>query len=171
MILKTVFRFALNGSYISVDGTDCRIMEPTPFSPMWYSHKFKGPGIRYEVGVSIQTSDIVWVHGGFPCGSHPDVRIFRSGLKRMLRVNERVVADKGYTDEKCVTPRQLSSARRSFYALLRARHETVNERLKHFTVLRERFRHDRAKHSICFHAVANVVQVMMRTDPLFSIDM
>ncbi|GAX10088.1 hypothetical protein FisN_2Lu360 [Fistulifera solaris] len=28
----------------SVDGTDCPINEPSPFSPKWYSHKFKSAG-------------------------------------------------------------------------------------------------------------------------------
>jgi hypothetical protein len=36
-----------NGSkcHVSVDGTDFRIHEPSPFSPRWYSHKFKGAGL------------------------------------------------------------------------------------------------------------------------------
>lgn len=37
-----------------VDGTDFRIEEPKPFSSGWYSHKFNGPGVRYEVGLAIQ---------------------------------------------------------------------------------------------------------------------
>ena len=44
---------------ISVDGTDFKIKEPTPFSPMWCSHKFKGAGLHYEVGVCILTGEIV----------------------------------------------------------------------------------------------------------------
>jgi hypothetical protein len=41
--------------YISVDGTDCPINEPWPFRPIWYSQKFNGPAVKYEVGVCIQT--------------------------------------------------------------------------------------------------------------------
>ena len=37
----------------SVDGTDFRIQDPVPFSEKWYSYKFKGPGLRYEVGLSV----------------------------------------------------------------------------------------------------------------------
>jgi hypothetical protein len=46
---------------VTVDGTDFRIYEPTPFSPMWYSHKYKGPGLRYEVALSIRGGDIVCI--------------------------------------------------------------------------------------------------------------
>ena len=53
-------------AYASVDGTDCRIREPSPFNPKWYSHKFHGPGLRYEIGICIRTGHLVWVHGLFP---------------------------------------------------------------------------------------------------------
>ena len=52
---------------MSINGTDCHVMEPQPFNEKWYSHKFKGPGIRYEVGVALN-GPIVWIHGRFPCG-------------------------------------------------------------------------------------------------------
>ena len=53
---------------MTVDGTDVMIWEPTPFSKMWYSHKFHGAELRYEIGMCIQTGDIVWVNGPFKCG-------------------------------------------------------------------------------------------------------
>ena len=52
--------------FASLDGTDCRVREPSPFGPKWFSHKFKGPGLRYEVAVSIRKGHIVWVNGTFP---------------------------------------------------------------------------------------------------------
>eukprot|EP00171_Calliarthron_tuberculosum_P006568 IDg6568t1 len=75
---------ALNVCRVSVDGTDFRICEPTPFCPSWYSHKFKGPGLRYEVALAIETGEIVWVHGPFQAGAFNDVAIFRVGLKKAL---------------------------------------------------------------------------------------
>ena len=64
---------------------------------LFYSHKFKGPGLRYEVALSIQTGDIVWINGPFPAGAWPDINIFRHGLKWMLKeAGERCEADKGY---------------------------------------------------------------------------
>ena len=52
-------------------------MEPSPFSPKWFSHKFRGPGIRYELALCIRTGDIVWAYGGFPCGEWPDLKLAR----------------------------------------------------------------------------------------------
>ena len=34
----------------SLDGTDFEIFEPEPF--VSFSHKFKGPGLRYEIDLS-----------------------------------------------------------------------------------------------------------------------
>jgi hypothetical protein len=67
-----------NGSIskVSVDGTDFRINQPTPFWKGWYSQKFKSAGVHYEVTISIQSGDIVWIHGPFPCGKFPDLTIF-----------------------------------------------------------------------------------------------
>ena len=53
--------------WMSVDGTDGAIYEPTPISPSWFSHKFRAAGVRYEIGVSVEKGDIVWLHGPFPC--------------------------------------------------------------------------------------------------------
>ncbi len=65
----------LKNCWISVDGTDFRIREPTPFSPKWFSYKFKGAGLRYEVGLLLETGDIVWVNGPFSCGKWIDLEI------------------------------------------------------------------------------------------------
>ena len=87
--------------FITVDGTDFRIQEPSPFHPQWYSHKFEGPGLRYEVGVCLRTGWIVWWNGAFPCGSWPDINIARDGLIDELddSIQEMVLADGGYRDD------------------------------------------------------------------------
>ena len=85
---------------VSVDGTDCPINDPKPFNSKWYSHKFKRAGVRYEVAVCIQTGDIVWVNGPYPCGRWPDISIFRDKLKWKLAAGEKVEADRGYRGEK-----------------------------------------------------------------------
>jgi hypothetical protein len=66
-----------NDCLVSVDGTDCPTQEPTPFSPVNYSYKFNGPGLRYEVALCILTGDIVWVNGPFEPGKYSDLAIFR----------------------------------------------------------------------------------------------
>lgn len=90
----------------SVDGTDFRIEEPTPFDGKWYSHKFKGPGVRYEVVIGIHNKYIVSINGPYPCGAWPDLKIARQDLIKKLLPGERVEADNGYAGE----PNHLSIA-------------------------------------------------------------
>ena len=78
---------------MSVDGTDFKIQQPQIFDKKWFSHKFKGPGLRYEVALNIQTGDIVWSHGPFPPGAHTDLAIFLQGLAHKLKPGEKVKAD------------------------------------------------------------------------------
>ena len=87
-----------NGSRckLSVDGTDFMVYEPRPFDRKWYSEKFHGAGLRYEIGVCIQTGWICWVNGPFPCGSWPDIQISRDSLVYELLPDEFVLADRGY---------------------------------------------------------------------------
>ena len=55
------------GASFSIDGTDCLIQEPTrPIVKEWYSNKFKHAGLRYEIGMQINGSKILWVSGGVP---------------------------------------------------------------------------------------------------------
>ena len=69
----------------------------------------------------------------------------------MVDPNEMTVADEGYNDGNYfIHDRRIMS-----------RHETVNRRLKQFGVLSQRFRHDRHLHPPCFHAVANLTQLMI----------
>lgn len=44
---------------------------------------------------------------------------------------------------------------------VRARHETINERLKNFTCLDQVFRHSSEKHAACFRSSAVLVQLAM----------
>lgn len=147
---------------MTVDGTDCPIYEPIPFNKKWYSHKFKGAGLRYEVAVCMQTGDIVWVHGPFPCGSWPDLKIFRSKLKGKLGPGEMAEADNGYPGEpdKIRKPNDyVSLFDRNAKRRARARQETVNRRLKKWGCLKKQFRHSRKKHRVVFKAVAVVTQL------------
>jgi len=146
---------------MTVDGTDCPIQEPSPFSRKWWSHKFNGPGLRYEVGVCIQTGDIVWVNGAYPCGRWTDLRIFRHRLKAFLLPNELVEVDKGYRgDERCRIPQhRVSHSDERAKRRARARHEQINSRIKIFNVLTDEFRHDIHEHQHCFFACAVLTQL------------
>ena len=160
---------SFDGCRISVDGTDVRICEPTPLSPKWYSHKFHGPGLRNEIGIAIETGYIVRAHGPFPSGKYSDARIFKLVLKTRLLPHKNVVADGGYTDERC---RKTGSTPEltEFFSLVRARHQTANRRLKQFLVLSNRFRHKLALHLFCFHAIVNITQLIIESgEPLFHV--
>lgn len=84
---------------LSVYCTDFMIFEAV--SSQWYSHKFQGIGLLYEVGVSIRGSNIVWAHGPFHCWKHTHLSISRRGLKRHFLSDEKLVADQGYSDYNC----------------------------------------------------------------------
>jgi DDE superfamily endonuclease len=162
-----------NGSIckISVDGTDFHIQEPRPFDRKWFSHKFKGPGVRYEVGVCLQTGDIVWTNGPFQCGSYPDGKIATEmGLDAALDRGERYVCDGGYYGPRADKPNGLNNADQYMKQVARSRHETVNARFKQFGVLAQVFRHQPEKHGIVFNAVAIITQLCLMYDqPLFQI--
>jgi hypothetical protein len=153
---------------VTVDGTDCRIQQPTTFGKKfdkrWYSHKFRSSGVRYEVAVCIATGLIVWIHGPFPCGSFPDIKIFRLGLKQQLANGEFVEADRGYRGEPLfvsVPNDYLSQEQKVAKDHARSRHEHINGRLKQFCCLSHVFRHDVTKHSDVFWSVAVVTQLSL----------
>lgn len=152
-----------NKCKITVDGVDC-LVEGT--SKLFYSHKFKKSGLRYELGVCIRTGDIVWIHGPFPAGDWPDINIFRHGIKHYLLDGECVEADDGYIGED---PRLVRAPKGIRYmedkwwynkrGAARRRHETINQRIKVYGVLTNRFRHEYGKHSMCFRACAVLTQL------------
>lgn len=150
--------------YVSLDGTDFRIREPFPFDRKWYSHKFKAAGIRYEIGISIESGDVVWASGGFPCGEWPDVKIAKE-LYVYYAENEITLADKGYRDRRYFKlPENITEKR------ILARHETLNGRLKNFQILNSRYRHSLKNHPRVFHACVNIVQLCISNgEPLFKI--
>ena len=156
---------------VSVDGTDCPIQEPSPFNPAWYSHKFKGPGLRYEICLEVINGDIVWANGPYSCGSWPDLRIARHALIHALEEGEKVFADSGYRgDCHFLTPTGINDEYSRLTGHIRARQETVNARLKAFNCLSNVFCHDLNLHAVCFYSVINILQLEIEDgNPLFSV--
>ena len=147
------------------------------WSKKWFSHKFKGPGLRYEIGISIKKGDIVWIAGPYICGKWNDLEIFKNGLIHQLDENERVEADDGYRalDPEFVKSRTGFSSkkeRKDMTNKVRARQETVNKRLKQFQCLVQPFRHhDFEKHSNLVRAAAVVTQLAIQNgEPLFQVE-
>ena len=156
---------------MSVDGTDFRIQEPSTFDRKWFSHKFRGPGLRYEIGLAIQSDNIVWTSGPYPAGKWSDMRIFREGLPKSLKDSlsdgERVEADKGYRGERDFVdlPDECLGGdlvQRRSKANVRSRHESMNRLLKRFKCLHDVFRHDLEKHHLVFRAVVYITQISLQ---------
>lgn len=159
--------------HVTNDGTDQKINEPQPFSRSWYSHKLKHAGHRFEIAVSIGKGWIVWVNGPYPCGRFNDITIARDGVVGMLDDGEMVLADSGYRDGRVhfITPSGHNNYSSYMQTVIRARHETVNSRMRIFKSISECWRHDRSKHGITFHAVAIITQLtIMHESPLFHVD-
>lgn len=160
---------APNGTttFVSLDGTDFRIMEPTEFSTRWYSHKFRGPGLRYEVGLCITTGHIVWAHGGLPCGEWPDITLARDVFIHLLDPGEKTLADGGYRNSDYFENPNGDQHKKKILA----RHETVNGRIKQFSCMKNRFRHDLHLRPSFFHAVVHLTQLMIENgEPLYSVN-
>ena len=159
----------MSQSWVTVDGTDCLIQEPTPFSSVWWSHKSNSAAVRYELAISVRSGRVVWANGPFPAGIYSDSRIFKNGLKQHLGKFEFVITDAGYFDTRCIVPPPQSHPMAHIYSVLRSRHETANGRLKRFDVLRNKFRHNPNLHVYCFYAVLNIVHLDMEASPLFTV--
>lgn len=151
---------------ISVDGTDCPVNEPWPWEKKWYSKKFNGPAVKYEVGVCIATGYIVWIKGPV-VASVNDSTLFKQHLAGLLAEDEGVEVDAGYKGHDALKAPivAVSSVARKEKSVVRGRHENVNGRLKIFNMLNFPFRHLNPrdgmmkKHGLCFDAIAVVTQI------------
>ena len=168
-----------NDCLVSVDGVDFEIQEPFPYvrgvSQIWFSHKFKGPGLRYEVGICIKSGHCVWLNGPYACGKYNDCSIFLNGMAKYLEKDERVEADDGY---KNASP-QYAKVPSFFFAKeerlkiqsnVRARHETFNKRLKQWGALSKVWEHNARKHSLGVRAVVVITQIILHYEPLFEVE-
>lgn len=149
------------------------VYEPRrPIDERWFSHKLKRAAVRYELAIAIHTGWIVWVNGPFPAGDYSDKIIVRRGLVHFLNENEFYIADGGYIDgnQYAVTPTGRQSYRDRQLSVVRSRHETINSRLKEWSILSMMFRHPVVKHSAAFRAVVNITQLGLQTDrPSFQV--
>lgn len=143
-----------------IDGTDVPIFEPGVRNSIWWSHKFNGPGVRYEVGTCIRTGDIVWFRGPFPCNIS-DREIFDNYLSTKLLPGEGVEADSGYVGrDQIFTPGVAKTSKeRKQKSQVRGRQENVNARLKVFGVMKRWNNSDPAKHVVFARSVAVIVQL------------
>jgi hypothetical protein len=143
-----------------IDGTDIPIHEPGDRNSIWWSHKYNGPGVRYEVATCILTGDIVWFRGPIPCNMS-DREIFDLFLSHKLIPGEGVEADNGYTGRTQIfTPSAgKTSCARKQKSQVRGRHENVNGLFKVFGAMKKWENPDTARHGVVARSVAVIVQL------------
>lgn len=124
------------------------------------------------------SGEIAWINGPFQAGEYSDLRIFREGgLQSAIDFGERVEADDGYRGDPTtlrvpadVLTRQNEEADK-MQKKVQGRHETVNARMKKFSILKDRYRHDITQHGYVFRAVAVLVQISLQNgDPLYNVE-
>ena len=69
--------------FIGVDGTDFQVYCQKESYNFWHGFKFKNPGVRCGVGVSIFNGDSVWINGSLLCGHLNDIKKIQIALKNM----------------------------------------------------------------------------------------
>ena len=161
---------------MSVDGADFRIPQKgqakkgNPFG----SHKYAGKSaLRYELAVDIRGGNLVWIQGPYPAGKWPDIKISNAVLANFLKRYEQVETDDGYCGHpnkvKCPLNDIAPAEKLEMQACVRARHETINGRLKNWGILSQVFRHDIRRHGEVFWACAVHTQLTIdQGEPLFS---
>lgn len=179
---------------ISVDGKDFKIWEKKhPFfnqDRKMCSHKFRRAGFRYEIGISIFESKVVWIAGPFRCGK-ADISIYKgvededdARLRLELgRPEYECLEDKLVEGKLAVGDRAYGSARNTavkentdpkalhnFKSRALSRHEAFNGRLWNFSILKDCFRHPFRKHPVAVEAICVLLQYQMDGgDELFAV--
>ena len=114
----------------------------------------------------VQHSDIEWSNCCLECVTLPNVRIFRSELKRHPNRDEKAIVDNGYSEEKCWSPNHRRVENRKLYEIQRENHEYAHKRLKQFNVLGYRFIHKASLHGIFYCALSQIKQLTFEEHPL-----
>lgn len=160
---------------ITVDGTHCNIEEPSPWSPIWFSHKSNAAAVNYELGILIHKPQIVWVRGPTPPGLFQDATVFKQALMDRLPTGRKAIGDDGYKQEDLfdhistendMDPREVAE----FKANALSRHEKVNGLLKNFRCFVEAFRHDHGLHECCFKACCAIINKELKNGSISLFD-
>ena len=148
--------------FVTLDGTDFPCNEAHPFDQSLFSYKLNAAGIRYDVAINIVTGDIVYWSGGDGAGVYNDLEIARNGVVHLLDSGERILADKGYKDDRYfIYPSDLRGDN-CMIKKITGRHENINARLKVWGFLRNRFRHDIPTHNRMFGATIEIEQFKLK---------
>ena len=126
-----------------------------------YSHKMKGPGLRYEIAHGIYSGAICWINGPFHAGRYNDLTIARRfGFVAALdAAGERCIADSIYKDDHFHVPTGIKTAQSGASNRLRARQEWINSRLKTWGCLDHVWRHEERLHGYVVRALLHIMQL------------
>ena len=166
----------------SVDGTHRQINEPR--DPLvrknrkWYSHKDEHAGMNFEVVMSLFESKILHAKIGTPASTN-DITEIKAELLAKIPAGKRLIADKVYAtkdlEQTCSTWNQFDTEEmQEFKRRAKARHESINDRIKKYQAIKKVFRHGPAKAQLCFDAVLVMVQYAIEDkgpygEPLFDV--
>lgn len=170
-----------NCEFLPVDTVHIRSQEfRCEPSSKWFSHKFNGPGVSFEVVNDPIEGKFRWTNGPKPASTH-DMTFLRGGKKgkkkhwdksslyfviRSLK-NIKLVGDSAYdgqADVVTTTKDAHNPETKKLFARMKSMQETCFKRLKDFKVLRESFRHGKGtddkleKIKISFEATAVLLQ-------------
>ncbi len=142
------------------------------YSKPFWSYKFKKSGLRYEVGLSIQTGDICWWSGQYAPGKWNNLSIFRGLLVSMLELGERCEVDRGYQGTvpayvKCPGVVEADPNTAQIQQRVWSRQETVNKRFKNWAILSTVYCHGLLEHQTVFGAIVILTQLSFAANPLF----
>ena len=132
----------LNDCTMTVDSMDFRIPQKgvttrgNAFTTNKYARKST---LRYKLGVDILAGNLVWIQGSYPAGKYTDIKIFNKVLRKFLKPGERIKADEGNRGHpgkiKCPGNDMNPAENQVMQGRVRARHETLNRRLKNWGIL------------------------------------
>ena len=161
----------------SLDCVDCPILEPKHptynLDKSYSSHKFKKAGLRYELAISLHSSDLIWINGPFKAGGDADIKIFRKALKAKVKElgDRKGLADGGYEGEGDYLdiPNSLDEDYEHAYKSRgRCRHETFNSRIKNYAAMSNKWKQGQKKHKLAFVAICVTLQFGMENgSPLY----
>ena len=129
---------------MSVDGVD--FLQQEKQHPLYsrdekdFSHKFHHGGCKYEIGIDLWRSKVVWISGPHR-GGKQDKYIFSEGLGKQIMKGKLAITDRGYTIACEETTKKISMPRpldrfapelQAFKSYARFRHDGFNSRIKNF---------------------------------------
>jgi len=128
--------------------------------------------MKYEIAVCLGDGKIVWCAGG-EGGSVHDITLLRMyGLLDMLRPSELILGDKAYIGEsQILTPfkspkNDIEIEINSWVNKSRIVVENVFGRIKKFSCLTTKWRHDTALHPMIFHLIARLTALDIASRPI-----